>query len=462
MNAVLNDIHHDFQCDYISDKSLKLPSNSTKFKTINTPSFLINNPSKLPTEYLKHYKQNKHTTSSVVLTHLKNAVQHPELVFWHSQLTGAIHKAITRNKYSAVIIQWGMIGIMLEVFNKLRNKIKKLPPIFVVYYSPTLDSKWYPFIFNDIHKQSTVKLYKGAPYESEYNYSSLVHTSFPFESLDNIKRQMKELIHIDCTSPIIQMHPNNHGRISSPKEYLSLSLPFYKIASMVLTNASPPESKKQTRTILSKTISRRKFVFVTLGSYSKHVIDIFSADVWTSSWNQFGKLYNCDVIIHTNVPLNTEACEFVQVLNCIIDYETVLLYDKLQTEHTLWKVFFTGSAVLQNYCWACQTPMCFIPFLSEQFFFARVYKEHCGVPFIDHTKSNSSLLVQLKAAVHSKHDKKNQSVHKQVYSHLMNQLDAKQKDFQRNPEAMMNALRKTCSKTFLRCLRQTCSNISNT
>ena len=77
----------------------------------------------------------------------------------------------------------------------------------------------------------------------------------------------------------------------------------------------------------------------------------------------------------------TNKLERIIVINGYIPYEYVVPRCKL--------VVFTGSVCLQNICMYHSTPMLFVPVLNEQFFWARNYKHHTGIDYIDFQKPPS-------------------------------------------------------------------------
>ena len=231
-------------------------------------------------------------------------------------------------------------------------------------------------------------------------------------------KYMNKIYHIDATSPILRLLPN-HRTTSNPEHFTAINLPKYSVVGMMITESSTTRQKTTTNKLLQKIITRKRFVFVTLGSFGKYIINAFSEANWLASWEAFGKQHNCDVLLHGNINTDT-LFEYVQVINGYVDYESVLTFSEQNKKTTLWQVFFTGSAVLQNMCWACNTPMCFVPYLSEQFFFASVYKAHTGKPFVNYLDSQESLITQLNHCIVNRIVEKR--LHAKIQKMLMTQI----------------------------------------
>lgn len=67
-------------------------------------------------------------------------------------------------------------------------------------------------------------------------------------------------------------------------------------------------------------------------------------------------------------------------------------------------VCFTGSACLQNVCWIHKCRMLFVPYLPEQYFWAKLYRRHTHVDYIDYQNQSESVLFahKLFQAIHIK------------------------------------------------------------
>ena len=169
--------------------------------------------------------------------------------------------------------------------------------------------------------------------------------------------------------------------------------------------------------ILEKKRKGKKVMFVSFGSYSSELLKHIPHFV-----NMIED--TCDIldiyaIFHDDITNGRLANAFTS--NRVWKQLSFVPYPHLVKLVSL--VLFTGSVCLQNECWINKCRMLYMPYVPEQFLWAKLYKKHTNVNYIDY-QSNiefATFIRNVKSALHLKptfFQNVKKSVSKNVSKHI--------------------------------------------
>jgi hypothetical protein len=141
-------------------------------------------------------------------------------------------------------------------------------------------------------------------------------------------------------------------------------------------------ARSQSLTKMKSILKGRQFlIFVSFGTYGKVSELVHPVQHLLKNLNTYCKTQNGVVVYHNGGSLmadfiKSEKLGNIRLWDGFIQYEDVVPLASL--------VVFTGSCCLQNISLFHKVPMLFLPILNEQFYWAKNYMHHTGVPYIDH------------------------------------------------------------------------------
>jgi len=142
---------------------------------------------------------------------------------------------------------------------------------------------------------------------------------------------------------------------------------------------------------------RGKIMLVSFGSYLSHLMDTLPSFLATlASACCENDMY---AIFHDESAATAHfKSARVKVYTKFVPYPSIVRHCRI--------VCFTGSVCLQNVCWMQACRMLFVPYLPEQYFWAKLYRKHTHVDYVDHQNASESVVFQHKLfqALHIKRD----------------------------------------------------------
>lgn len=142
-----------------------------------------------------------------------------------------------------------------------------------------------------------------------------------------------------------------------------------------------------------------KVVFVSFGSIlhalTEHRV---TPDAPTSvletlltSLQRYAETHDAHVLVHDDKQcLSGASMDTIRTMTRVRIWSTFVAYPTLVPLCSL--VCFTGSVCLQNVCWANRCPMLYVPVLPEQFLWAKLYRRHTRVPFVDYLRDDGAAM----------------------------------------------------------------------
>lgn len=192
---------------------------------------------------------------------------------------------------------------------------------------------------------------------------------FSGRSLDSIMETYKKVTHLMAWDPnILPSHFKPAPTLRFTK--------FINIGALIPKDMSPhPRDLHPSIQTLIK--QNKDIYFITFGSY-------FYRPEFKTITNKIIKALkalnpNSHIIIHNSKGIRTS--NNVIITKGYLPYQSIVPYCKL--------VIFTGSACLQNVCLYNSIPMCFVPLLTEQFFWAKNYEYQTNVKYLSLSSTQS-------------------------------------------------------------------------
>ena len=140
-----------------------------------------------------------------------------------------------------------------------------------------------------------------------------------------------------------------------------------------------------------------RLIFVSFGSILHNLAVHHATDdgpsalvVFLTALHEYVDAHNAHILLHDGK--KTIPPETVQHVHATMPrvrlHTSFVAYPTLVPKCAM--VCFTGSVCLQNICWQHKTPMLYVPVTPEQYLWAKLYRKHTGVPFVDYQRDDQS------------------------------------------------------------------------
>ena len=149
--------------------------------------------------------------------------------------------------------------------------------------------------------------------------------------------------------------------------------------------ALSPDIQNFLTTLNAGGASRVPVLFITFGTFASTGALIEAGKQITSTFirgggaviyhNPSSSHYVRDAIKGSASTISPHALSHLHIVDGYSPYATILPH--------VTAVAFTGSMCMQLACYAAAVPMIFVPLLSEQYVWAKLFKESTGMPYID-------------------------------------------------------------------------------
>lgn len=287
---------------------------------------------------------------------------HPFITYqsfkWLNDMKRLLSDVLERTRdLKAVFILYPACMMLWQLPQDLFDFVK----VFVVHYAPGYPNKYVPWMFDSVLKDPDHILYKPSKRNIESTMSYFKRaTTMSLLSRKEILKTFSKAHHLLCWNPKLlpfSIPPAFKGR-------------YHHVGAISLNNIKPVEKRPHHR--LKRTI------FITFGSYSvqpkvirmtETLVDYIIRD-----------MPGHDILVLNYMGKRRFPKDRVRSRRDYIDYNDIVPSCAL--------VIFTGSVCLQNVCLYHKVPMVFVPFLAEQYFWAKNYKHQTGVDYVDSSSLN--------------------------------------------------------------------------
>jgi hypothetical protein len=360
----LSAVIEHYQVIYLTDAKHKLSDPRIIKIPFDTPSFFVNDP---------HLKVADPKASFVgwVIT---NPTKVYTSTVWSLDMRDKILQAI--ETYDPVCVL--MMSSALAIAYMLHKAIKI--PIYLIHVSPSIPSHSIPFLFDSDMRDPTKKLYVNTRENVVSGLTNLdraaaisVITGTRTKGFDVFKR----LRHIICYDDV---------NVPAMKLYRPSEIKVMHVGGLLPENITTPPKLKPGSEI-SKFVSmcrtnKSDIIMVSFGSYGcvGGILDKPLGEMMRLLV-EFGEKKKMHILFHNGgcakrvLDAPTSGSKHLHIIDGFIPYERVVPMCKI--------VVFTGSVCLQNICLYNAVPMLFFPLLAEQFYWAKNYKHHTGIPYVD-------------------------------------------------------------------------------
>ena len=291
-----------------------------------------------------------------------------------STLTRLIKDTVAKYKPEGVLAH---CGVAMQL---LASRVFTTYPSALVYFAPGfLPNHQIPFAFDARIKDDNVNIYDANP--------AFDYTASGFLYQDEIK-YLAGIGNRDYHYLSLIHHINAFAPPLVPDVTYSDKLPSLRVTSLgMLRPRTPPGISKKLPETLRQWVGTRKrppIIFVTFGSFD-HLLSQTFITTLIRSLIKYAARKKLRVLVRApSTRVLDEVPELhdrrprgvCYVTHDYVPYRALVQYCEL--------VCFTGSVCLQNECWYQKCNMLFVPLLSEQYLWAKLYRHHTGVPFIDH------------------------------------------------------------------------------
>lgn len=231
-------------------------------------------------------------------------------------------------------------------------------PIYVICYAPSIMTKSYPYPMDNIIKTDEIteeiSLYSWRRIMCLLDEWSIIILNF--KSGRDI---LNCVTYINCINPCILKRP---------------LIPYDTETRMISANSILSETRFYDDFPME--LNEKPFIYITFGSYGSHPILVQLIEYF----QQLFRDYN--VIYHSS---NRSFIDTKRWKN----YHSHIPYEWIVPKAEL--VVFTGTINLQTTCLYNAKPMIFIPFLGEQFLWAKNYREQTGTPFYSYLEHDQTI-----------------------------------------------------------------------
>jgi hypothetical protein len=334
---------------YITDENNKVPSNIIKIP-YKTPKYFINDPTLAMAD----------PQTNILFWSLNNPKTTLETMSWLNGMKAIINNISIIEDLKHIIILYPAMLLLWHLPEQLLKKAK----VYILYYTPGFPNKMVPWIFDSRMRDPTYNIYKSSQDNIESTLSYFKRISmFSSRSMDSIMDTYKKVTHLMAWDPNILP--------------LLKPAPFLRYAKFINIGALIPQDMKphtQELPLSIQTLLKQKkdIYFITFGSYS-------SRPEFKIITNRIVKALDKEAYIIIHNSKGVRASKNVILTKGYLPYQSIVPFVKL--------VIFTGSACLQNVCFYNSIPMCYIPLLTEQFFWAKNYEYNTNVRYLSSSSS---------------------------------------------------------------------------
>jgi hypothetical protein len=362
MESALEEVKKKYDVVYFTDKNHRLDKQYYIKEYFDTPSFVSKDPTLSAAD----------TESSFLWW----VVQHPghaiEAYQWSVQVRDKVTAILEKYKPICVLLLYPALP-MVWLFNTTI-------PIYVLYYAPGILSYSLPWLFSSsmkdpeytsLYVKDKRHLQSGLDYVQRISQYSNQGSNSAGRGGFGVYKNLKHLLCWDGNMlPTLEFPQKSH-----------LRLDVQHVGPLLTPELSITRKASSGANSMKKLLTDKSYkIFVSFGTYGNANEVVPALELLLIQLNEFCDKHNGVVIYHNgtslmNSHIHANKLNRIKVWNGFVLYEDVIPCMDI--------VIFTGSCCLQNICLYHRKPMMFMPILNEQFFWAKNYFYHTGVPYID-------------------------------------------------------------------------------
>jgi len=415
MNTAILKLREQYRLVYLTDKSHKLPEEITRI-TYTFPTSVLDNAGEMTTAFTSGW--------------------------YHALMYLMVHPSITRESVVSLVDVSRLLVRTIRVHKPARilahcgnlqhivaSRCYRTIPTSILYFAPgMLPNTSVPFVFHDALTARDLRVHGGASNSSEAERTGFAYQDQIQNSASLVERFVfqteKERLRNEITEELVQQLVDGHKRLATA------TYPHLSLMTHILCFGAPlvPDlrysikplhtqtvgllpaqlSNAPIRTDLLQWIRRVKqhprraagssggrggdgrrypvpVMFVSFGSFGKLLMEAMPGFV--EELHRVCECLDMYAIFHDDVT----KCKTVRdMATTRIRFETSFVPYPAMVRHCD-LVCFTGSVCLQNVCWAQARRMLFVPYLPEQYYWAKLYQHHTNVGYVDYKQHQEAL-----------------------------------------------------------------------
>ncbi len=351
MESALREVKRKYKVVYLTDEGHKLKDTAYIKEGFTTPDFFTQDPHTRVANSSKGFW-------SWMVTHPGDTYRAYK---WAMQIREKINAVIAKYEPKCILILYPALSVVW-----LFEQPPEIP-IYVLYYAPGIVSRDIPWLFDSRLRDPDFRLYKPSKENVESGVEYLCRiSSHSFRSADT-EEVFRSLHHVFCWDDALvpQLKLGYRG------------LHIHK-AGALLSDGTQKKVVRAGNPVLRDLVAKNKnIVFVSFGSYGGSDLLKPQLERLLHALHEFCIAHDHAVVFHNGSGLiPPELTTAIHAVDGYVPYEYIVPKSKL--------VIFTGSVCLQNISFFYGVPMVFFPVLIEQFYWAKNYEHHTGVPYIDY------------------------------------------------------------------------------
>ena len=347
---------------YITDNKHQLDPRVYTKVGFDTPAFFTNDPDIAAADPKR----------SLAGWMIRQPTQPAEMLLWSIRMRKLIAATIEEHNPVGVLIMYPALILTFLIDDAIKL------PVYVVYVAPGVVNYSVPWVFDSNINKPDTPLYvesKSNKNSGLVNLTRAARIAEWFPSAKSAFARYASYHHICCWDP---------KALPKPRVYREKSMHVIYSKALLPEEVTKPPPMPRANATLRKCLRTYTggIVFLSFGSYGKSAILREPLELLLSLLDQFCEAHRREkigVIFHNGNAVkkfvSANKLQHISIVNGFIPYEALVPKCKL--------VIFTGSVCLQNICLYHATPMMFFPLLTEQFYWAKNYTYHTGIPYID-------------------------------------------------------------------------------
>lgn len=446
---------------YVTDENIphNYPDIVSKVVTYSTPGFIYTDPELGPAD-------SNRNIIAWALSHPMQAVQVSE---WVRQLGQLIYDVEREHSPDAAILHSALMAPLLwaenlsfkktsaqsnnekqeqtqdtgltEKSSFLETSLLTKTPHFIMYYAPMMPNGVIPWIFDRNLRRPDFKLYMDSKSHRKlvkeswesivYRLSSMMPNGCGPRSVVNSIQKMQHALLVD-PNLMVRLKDENALLPGLHMELIGSLLPPVGKKNKNKNSKDLPagivrflESSGQNDEAFGNSSRKANTVFISFGSFA-HVARLKKTALLLASklYENFGM----STIFHDTSRKDTDEAfitedDMADMKTNIKDMKIYvhkghLPYESIVTRVSL--VVFTGSVCLQMVCHKNATPMVIVPYLTEQYFWAKNYQHFTATPYLDTMSDAAELSVA--SVIESLASKRSNRKRREFHDRLKNSL----------------------------------------
>lgn len=301
-------------------------------------------------------------------------------------LGAMIRRLEDSGKYDFVVMSFTATAPLFVAQNSGVTSMISARPHFLLYLYPGVPNATVPWLFDARLRSPDFELYSPSGAEDALDSWTSYFQRLPVSKQGHrIPNKMRRWVDSVMTSDAV-----HHLACWEPSQVLPLKrlipgMHLFRIGTASSSDAAQPVPARLRSFLLARKEEGRRILLVSFGSYGVMKALQHAGSSISERFVRTGGA----VVYHAGAGRIDEdalrsgiSSHDLFLAHGFVSYETLLPFVDV--------VAFTGSTCLQNLCVTNSVPMIMVPFITEQYFWAKNYQHFTGMPYVDIRAGGSS------------------------------------------------------------------------